>query len=128
MPSISRTTRPGKRRLGRTGDLWWKDAVIYCIDVETFYDSNGDGMGDLDGITERIDYLAELGVTCLWLMPFYPSPERDGGYDVTDFFGVDHRLGTPGDLVELVRTANDRGIRVIVDHQDMGLVRFCADD
>jgi trehalose synthase len=98
-----------------TGDLWWKNAVIYCVDVETYYDSDGDGVGDLVGMTQRIDYLAELGVTCLWLMPFYPTPDRDDGYDVTDLFGVDSRLGTHGDLVELLRTANDRGIRVIAD-------------
>ena len=98
-----------------TGDLWWKNAVIYCVDVETYYDSDGDGIGDLAGLTQRIDYLAELGVTCLWLMPFYPTPDRDDGYDVTDLFGVDSRLGTHGDLVELLRTANDRGIRVIAD-------------
>ena len=98
-----------------TGDLWWKNAVIYCADVETYYDSDGDGIGDLAGLTQRVDYLAELGVTCLWLMPFYPTPDRDDGYDVTDLFGVDSRLGTHGDLVELVRTASDRGIRVIAD-------------
>jgi trehalose synthase len=98
-----------------TGDLWWKNAVIYCVDVETYNDSDGDGIGDLTGLTQRIDYLAELGVTCLWLMPFYPTPDRDDGYDVTDLFGVDSRLGTHGDLVELVRAAGDRGIRVIAD-------------
>lgn len=98
-----------------TGDLWWKNAVIYCVDVETYYDSDGDGIGDLVGLTQRMDYLAELGVTCLWLMPFYPTPDRDDGYDVTDLFGVDSRLGTHGDLVELVRAAADRGIRVIAD-------------
>ncbi|SFB71550.1 trehalose synthase [Nocardioides terrae] len=98
-----------------TGDLWWKNAVIYCVDVEAFYDSDGDGVGDLAGLTDRIDYLAELGVTCLWLMPFYPTPGRDDGYDVTDMFGVDPRFGTHGDLVELVRAAGDRGIRVIAD-------------
>ena len=98
-----------------TGDLWWKNAVVYCVDVETYHDSDGDGIGDLVGLTERIDYLAELGITCLWLMPFYPSPDRDDGYDVTDLFGVDSRLGTHGDLVELIRTAGDRGIRVIAD-------------
>ncbi len=98
-----------------TGDLWWKNAVIYCVDIETFYDADGDGIGDLAGLTQKMDYLAELGVTCLWLMPFYPTPDRDDGYDVTDLFGVDSRLGTHGDLVELLRTAGDRGIRVIAD-------------
>jgi trehalose synthase len=98
-----------------TGDLWWKSAVIYCLDVEVFRDSDGDGIGDLQGLAQRIDYLAQLGVTCLWLMPFYPTPDRDDGYDVTDFYGVDPRLGTHGDLVEVLRTARDRGMRVIVD-------------
>ena len=98
-----------------TGDLWWKNAVIYCVDVETYSDSDGDGIGDLVGLTRRMDYLAELGITCLWLMPFYPTPDRDDGYDVTDLFGVDSRLGTHGDLVELLRAADDRGIRVIAD-------------
>jgi maltose alpha-D-glucosyltransferase/alpha-amylase len=98
-----------------TGDVWWKNAVIYCVDVATFLDADGDGIGDLPGLTNRIDYLAGIGVSCLWLMPFYPSPRRDDGYDVTDFYGVDSRFGSPGDFVELVRTAQDRGIRVIVD-------------
>lgn len=98
-----------------TSDLWWKTAVVYCLDVETYFDHNGDGIGDLTGLARRIDYLADLGVTCLWLMPFYPTADRDDGYDVTDFYGVDSRLGTHGDLVEVIRTARDRGIRVIVD-------------
>jgi trehalose synthase len=99
----------------RTSDVWWKNGVVYCLDIETFLDSDGDGCGDLIGLTERIDYLAGLGVTCLWLMPFYPSPRRDDGYDVTDFYGVDGRLGTPGDFAEMIRTARDRGIRVVAD-------------
>ncbi len=102
-------------RLGQTGDVWWKSAVFYCADVETFQDSDGDGVGDLRGMTDRIEYLADLGITCLWLMPLYPTAGRDDGYDITDFFGVDPRLGTPGDFVELVRTARSAGIRVVVD-------------
>jgi trehalose synthase len=102
-------------RITDTSDLWWKTAVVYCLDVETYLDDDGDGVGDFAGLARRIDYLADLGITCLWLMPFYPSPDRDDGYDITDFYGVDPRLGTHGDFVEVVRTARDRGIRVIVD-------------
>jgi trehalose synthase len=102
-------------KLSDTGDLWWKTAVVYCLDVQTFMDWDGNGTGDFAGVSERIDYLAELGVTCLWLMPFYPTTDRDDGYDITDFYGVDPRLGTHGDFVEFVRTARDRGMRVIVD-------------
>jgi trehalose synthase len=102
-------------RVDETSDQWWKNAVIYCVDVETFLDTDGDGCGDLRGVTRQIDYLAGLGVTCLWLMPFYPSPRCDDGYDITDYYGVDPRFGTLGDFVELVRTAADRGIRVILD-------------
>lgn len=93
----------------RTSDVWWKNAVLYCLDVETFSD-NG-----FRGATERIDHLHSLGVTCVWLMPFYPTPERDDGYDITDFYSVDPRLGSLGDFVEFVRAARDRGMRVIAD-------------
>ena len=101
--------------LEATSDLWWKNAIIYCVDTQSFLDTNGDGVGDLDGLTQRIDYLAGLGVTCLWLMPIYPSPEQDYGYDVADYYGVAPKYGTLGDLDELVRTARERGIRVIAD-------------
>jgi maltose alpha-D-glucosyltransferase/alpha-amylase len=101
--------------LEATADLWWKNAVIYCVDVQSFLDTNGDGIGDLDGLTQRVDYLAGLGVTCIWLMPIYPSPERDYGYDVADYYDVADKYGSLGDLVELVRTARERGIRVIAD-------------
>ena len=99
----------------RTSDLWWKNGIIYCLDVETFLDTDGDGTGDLAGLTDRVDYLAGIGVSCIWLMPFYPSPNRDDGYDITDYYAVDPSLGNLGDLVAFVRTAKDRGMRIIVD-------------
>jgi trehalose synthase len=99
----------------RTSDLWWKNAVVYCLDVETFLDFDGDGHGDFSGLAERVDYLAGIGVSCIWLMPFYPSPNRDDGYDITDYYAVDPRLGSLGDFVAFIRTAKDRGMRVIVD-------------
>src|SRR6187551_886658 len=102
-------------RITDTSDLWWKTAVIYCLDVETFLDWNDDGVGDFEGLAHRMDYLHELGITCLWLMPFYPTPNKDDGYDIQDFFGIDARLGDHGDFVEMIRMAKDRGIRVIID-------------
>ena len=98
-----------------TFDLWWKNAVVYCVDVELFADGDGDGVGDFPGLTDRVDYLAGLGVTCIWLMPFYPTPNKDNGYDISDFYGVDPRLGSLGDLVDFLRAARERGIRVIAD-------------
>ncbi|HEX2152436.1 MAG TPA: alpha-amylase family protein [Acidimicrobiia bacterium] len=99
----------------QTSDLWWKNSVIYCLDVATYLDWDGDGCGDLQGMTERLDYLAGIGVNCVWLMPFFPSPNRDDGYDIIDYYGVDERLGHLGDFVAFVRTAKDRGLRVIID-------------
>jgi glycosidase len=99
----------------RESDVWWKNAVIYCLDVETYQDSNGDGIGDFHGLIQRLDYIAGLGVNCVWLMPFFPSPSRDDGYDVTDYYGVDPRLGTLGDFAEFLRAARHRGMRVIAD-------------
>ncbi|MCY1021440.1 alpha-amylase family protein [Pyxidicoccus sp. MSG2] len=96
-------------------DLWYKNAVVYCLDVETFMDGNGDGVGDFIGLQRRLDYLAGLGITCLWLMPFHPSPNRDNGYDITDHYGVDPRLGSLGDFVEFTHHAKQRGMRVIID-------------
>ena len=97
------------------GDLWYKDAIIYSLNVETFQDSDGDGVGDFAGLTSRVDYLHALGVTCVWLLPFYPSPNRDNRYDVADYYGVDPRLGTLGDFVDFLRVARERGIRVMAD-------------
>lgn len=95
--------------------LWWKDAVVYQVYPRSFADWDGDGTGDLAGLTSRLDYLAGLGVDAVWLTPFYPSPLRDGGYDVSDYTDVDPRLGTLADFDELVKSAKERGIRVIVD-------------
>jgi maltose alpha-D-glucosyltransferase/alpha-amylase len=94
---------------------WFKEAVIYCVDVETFVDSNGDGWGDIRGLISRLDYLARLGVTTVWLNPIHPSPNRDDGYDVTDYYSVSPRLGTLGDFVEFLHEASNVGIRVIMD-------------
>jgi maltose alpha-D-glucosyltransferase/alpha-amylase len=96
-------------------DLWYKNAVIYCLDVEKYMDANGDGCGDFEGLSRRLDYLAGLGVTCVWLQPFYPSPNRDNGYDVTDYYGVHPKHGSPGDFVEFMNHARALGMRVIVD-------------
>ncbi|MBX9584971.1 MAG: alpha-amylase family protein [Gemmataceae bacterium] len=96
-------------------DLWYKDAVLYELDVKTYQDGNGDGVGDFRGLLQRLPYLAGLGVTCLWLQPFYPSPNKDDGYDVADYYGVDPRLGTLGDFAEFMHHARERGMRVIAD-------------
>jgi maltose alpha-D-glucosyltransferase/alpha-amylase len=96
-------------------DRWYKKAVVYCLDIDTFADSNGDGIGDIRGLIGRLDYLARLGVTCLWLNPIHPSPDRDDGYDVADFYNVDPRFGTLGDFAELLHQAGNLGIKVIID-------------
>ena len=96
-------------------DLWYKNAIIYCLDVEKYLDGNGDGIGDFDGLTRKLDYLAGLGVTCLWLQPFFPSPNKDNGYDVADYYGVHPRHGTLGEFTEFMNHADQIGMRVIVD-------------
>jgi maltose alpha-D-glucosyltransferase/alpha-amylase len=96
-------------------DLWYKNAVIYCLSVATYMDANGDGIGDFQGLMRRLDYLQGLGVTALWLMPFQPSPCKDDGYDVADYYGVDPRYGTLGDFVEFTRGCEQRGMRVLID-------------
>ena len=96
-------------------DLWYKNAVIYCLSVATYMDANGDGIGDFQGLMRRLDYLHGLGITAIWLMPFQPSPYRDDGYDVADYYGVASRHGMLGDFVEFTHAAAQRGIRVIID-------------
>src|SRR5215469_7786630 len=96
-------------------EAWWSTAIVYCINVKTYQDSNADGIGDLPGLISRLDYLTELGVNCLWLQPLYPSPWHDDGYDISDYTAVDPRLGTLDDFGRLIRVADSLGFRVLVD-------------
>jgi maltose alpha-D-glucosyltransferase / alpha-amylase len=96
-------------------DLWYKNAVIYCLSVATYMDANGDGIGDFEGLMRRLDYLQGMGVTAIWLMPFQPSPCRDDGYDIADYYGVDPRYGTLGDFVEFAQGCKQRGLRLLID-------------
>jgi maltose alpha-D-glucosyltransferase/alpha-amylase len=96
-------------------DLWYKNAVVYCLSVGTYLDSDGDGIGDFRGLMGRLDYLQGLGVTAIWLMPFQPSPGRDDGYDIADYYGVNPRYGTLGDFVEFTQGCRQRGLRVLID-------------
>ncbi|HWU87965.1 MAG TPA: maltose alpha-D-glucosyltransferase, partial [Kofleriaceae bacterium] len=95
--------------------LWYKDAVIYELHIRAFQDSNRDGIGDLPGLIEKLDYLADLGVTAVWLLPFYPSPLRDGGYDISDYTSVHEHYGTREDVARLLQEAHRRGLRVITE-------------
>lgn len=95
--------------------LWYKDAIIYQLHVKAYSDSNGDGMGDFRGLTEKLDYLKDLGVSALWLLPFYPSPLRDDGYDISDYTGVHPSYGTLRDFKAFLREAHGRGLQVITE-------------
>ena len=94
---------------------WIKDAIIYEIYPISFYDSNGDGLGDLNGITQKIPYLKDLGINTVWLNPFFQSPFKDGGYDITDYYAVDKRFGSMQDCENMIKSFHENGIRVIVD-------------
>jgi maltose alpha-D-glucosyltransferase/alpha-amylase len=96
-------------------DLWYKNTVIYSLDLETFMDANGDGVGDFEGLMRRLDYLQSLGIGTIWLSPFQPTPNRDNGYDISDYYGVDPRHGSSGDFVEFMHQAKKRGLQVIMD-------------
>ncbi len=98
-----------------TDPLWYKDAIIYEVHVRAFYDSNGDGVGDFAGLTEKLPYLQDLGVTCLWLLPFYPSPLRDDGYDISDYTSINPIYGSLEDFKRLVDEAHRRNIRVLTE-------------
>src|SRR3990170_6870843 len=95
--------------------LWYKNAVFYEVYLRAFRDSNADGHGDLRGLAEKLDYLKELGVDCLWLLPIYPSPLMDDGYDISDFYGVLSEYGSVEDFKSLVEEVHARGMHIIAD-------------
>ena len=95
--------------------LWYKDAIIYQVHVRSFYDSNGDGIGDFRGLAQKLDYLQELGANAIWLMPFFPSPLRDDGYDISDHHSVHPGYGSLDDFKLFLDSAHQRGLRVIIE-------------
>jgi maltose alpha-D-glucosyltransferase/alpha-amylase len=101
--------------IDRGEKLWFKDAVFYQVNAKTFYDSNADGFGDFAGLTEKLDYLQQLGVTALWVMPFYQSPLRDGGYDISDYRAIDPTYGTLEDFQKFIEAAHERSLRIITE-------------
>ncbi|MFN3890806.1 MAG: maltose alpha-D-glucosyltransferase [Beijerinckiaceae bacterium] len=101
--------------IDRNDRSWWKDAIIYQLHVKAFFDANNDGIGDFEGLTAKLDYVRDLGATAIWIMPFYPSPLRDDGYDISDYRGVNPAYGTMRDFRRLVREAHERGLRVITE-------------
>jgi len=96
-------------------DLWYRNAIIYCLNVEKFMDASGDGVGDFEGLAARLPYLAGLGVTCVWLQPFHESPNRDNGYDVSDYYSVSEKYGSLGDFAAFTNQASSLGINVVID-------------
>lgn len=107
--------KSGEDTIVNINNFWFKSSVIYTLDVEVFRDSDGDGTGDLKGLIQKLDYLKGLGIDAIWLAPFQPTPNKDDGYDITDYYGVDGRLGTMADFNRLVQEANKRGLRIIMD-------------
>src|SRR6266540_1803476 len=95
--------------------LWYKDAIIYELDIKGFYDTNEDGIGDFKGLIKKLDYLKDLGITAIWLLPFYPSPLKDDGYDIADYMNIHPQYGTLRDFKKLLNEAHKRGIRVITE-------------
>ena len=116
MTTFNRTIIPDAIRTnGATPNPWWSNAVVYQIYPRSFQDTNGDGLGDLKGITSRLDYLADLGVDVLWLSPVYRSPQDDNGYDISDYRDIDPLFGTLDDMDELLAEAHKRGLKIVMD-------------
>ena len=94
---------------------WYKDAIIYELHIKAFFDSNGDGIGDFEGLLQKLDYLEDLGVTAIWLLPFYPSPLRDDGYDIADYYTINKSYGEIEDFKRFIEEAHNRGLQVITE-------------
>src|ERR1043166_2531394 len=109
------TSSSSSPEVGAVDPLWYKDAVIYEVHVRAFFDSNGDGIGDFRGLIEKLGYLQDLGVTAIWLLPFYPSPQLDDGYDIADYTAVHPSYGTMRDVRAFIREAHRRGLKVITE-------------
>jgi maltose alpha-D-glucosyltransferase / alpha-amylase len=101
--------------IDRSDPDWYRDAIIYQLHVKSFFDSNDDGIGDFEGVTRKLDYIKDLGVTAIWVMPFYPSPLRDDGYDIADYRGINPSYGSMRDFRRFVKEAHSRGLRVITE-------------
>ncbi len=99
----------------RSERAWWRDAVTYQIYIRSFADSNGDGKGDVEGIRSRLPYLKQLGVDALWITPWYPSPQKDHGYDVSDFMAIEPDYGTLADAERLIKETHENGMKILVD-------------
>src|ERR1700734_2977151 len=111
-----RSEKPSaKKQASATDPLWYKDAIIYELHVRAFADSNGDGIGDFPGLLSRLDYLQELGGTCLWILPFFPSPLRDDGYDIADYTSVNPSYGTIDDFKQFLDEAHARNMQVMIE-------------
>src|SRR5450432_2874939 len=115
MSTASTRPRAAVKQAGSMSDpLWYKDAIIYELHVRAFFDSDNDGIGDFRGLTQKLDYLQDLGVTCIWLLPFFPSPLRDDGYDIADPSNVHPSYGNLDDFREFLKAAHERNLRVLI--------------
>ncbi|WJR69406.1 maltose alpha-D-glucosyltransferase [Neorhizobium sp. CSC1952] len=115
MVGTNRSQAPNPAQPHETDPLWYKDAVIYQLHIKSFYDANGDGIGDFKGLHEKLDHIASLGANTIWLLPFFPSPRRDDGYDIADYANVSSDYGTVEEFKAFVAAAHERGLRVIIE-------------
>lgn len=115
MQQVKKNFEESHTTISRDEPTWYKDAIVYQLHIKSFYDSNNDGIGDIQGLIQKLDYIAALGVNTIWLLPFYPSPLRDDGYDIADYYGVHPDYGTIDDIKQLIDEAHSRGLRIITE-------------